>query len=260
MPTILPMAVITLVAAGALWGAFLWAYSGRTWRFVALVPLGLPLSALVNLLVKGPLGAGVGRLAGIEPGLGLETPVWFLLFLFALAPVFEEAVKAIPALLPSARRRIVEPDDGFWVGMALGIGFGLGEALYLAWQIAASGAYEQYAWYMFTGFLGERLFVVFFHGFMTAVFLLLAYRGRPVLGYLAAVAVHALLNSSAMLYQLGLLPDWATSLSMLALLVVCVLIFDRIRPRSARAASEASSVVYYSRAVPSSEEGGHDDG
>ena len=52
-----------------------------------------PLSAAVNLLVKAPLGEGVGRLAGIESGLGTATPLWFLLFLFALAPVFEELAK-----------------------------------------------------------------------------------------------------------------------------------------------------------------------
>lgn len=246
MPSILPMAIITLAASAALWGAMLWAYSGRTWRFVKLVPLGLPLSALVNLLVKGPLGEGVGALAGIEPGLGLETPVWFLLFLFALAPVFEELAKAVPALLPFVRRRIAAPDDAYWTGMALGIGFGLGEAAYLAWGIAASGAYEQYPWYTFTGYFGERLLVVFVHGFMTALFVWLAARRKPVAGYLLAAGTHALLNAGAMLYQLALLPAWLASLWLVIVLIPMVVIFERIRPKSTREHPDRPDVVYYS--------------
>lgn len=246
MPSILPMAVITLALSGALWGAMLWAYSGRTWRFVRLVPLALPLSALVNLLVKKPIGEGVGALAGIEPGLGLDTPVWFLLVLFALAPVFEELVKALPALLPPVRRQIGGPDDAYWAGMALGIGFGLGEAGYLAWGIAASGAYEQYPWYTFTGFLGERLLVVFVHGFMTALLVWLAARRMPVAGYLAAAGTHALLNAGAMLYQLELIPVWLASLWLVVVLIPMVLVFERIRPKTTRVHADRPDIVYYS--------------
>lgn len=246
MPSILPMAIITLAASSALWGAMLWAYSGRKWRFVKLVPLGLPLSALVNLLVKGPLGKVVGALAGIEPGLGLETPLWFLLFLFALAPVFEELVKAAPALLPFVRKRISGPEDAYWTGMALGIGFGLGEAVFLAWGIAVSGAYEQYAWYTFTGYFGERLLVVFVHGFMTALFVWQAARGRALAGYLLAVGTHALLNAGAMLYQLELVPGWLASLWLVVLLIPMVLVFERIRPKTARTHADRPDIVYYS--------------
>lgn len=246
MPTIVPMAVVTVVASAALWVGMLWAYSGRTARFVRLVPLGLPLSATVNLLVKGPLGEGVGALAGIEPGLGTETPLWFLLFLFALAPVFEEIVKAAPALLPTLRRTVSDPDAAFWTGMALGIGFGLGEAVYLAWGIAVSGAYEQYPWYAFGGFFGERLLVVFLHGFMTALFLLIAVRRTPVLGFLAAAAAHAVLNTGAMLFQLGLVPGWVASLALVAALTAGIVAFERIRPKTTRARSGRDDVVYYS--------------
>jgi hypothetical protein len=232
MPTILPMAVVTLVASAALWIAVLWAYSGRTWRFVPLVAFGLPLSALVNLAVKGPLAEGVGARAGIDPGRGLDTPLWFLLFLFTLAPVFEEAIKVVPVVVPGVRRAMAGPGGALWTGFALGIGFGLGEAAYLAWQVAASGAYEQYPWYAFTGFLGERFVVVYLHGFMTGLFLWMAGRGKRVLGYLAAIGVHGLLNSGAMLYQLGLAPGWAAGAVMVGVLVAAVLVFDRVRPRA----------------------------
>lgn len=247
MPTILPMALLTIAMSLALWGGMLWAYSGRTWRYVGFIAYGLPLSALVNLLVKAPIGEWVGSTAGIEPGLGLDTPLWFLLFLFMLSPVFEELIKVLPAALPPVRRAIASPDDAFWIGLALGIGFGVGEAAYLAWQIAASGIYEQYPWYAFGGFLGERLFVVFIHGFMTMLFLWLIARRKPLLGFLAAMASHALVNSGAMLYQLGLVPAWASTITLVALLIFGVFLFERIRPRPVLAEGASRERVHFSR-------------
>lgn len=245
MHPIVPMAVITVAFSTALWCGMLWLYSGRTMRFVRLVWLGLPLSAIVNLFVKGPIGEGVGEMAGIDPGLGLATPVWFLVLLFLLAPVFEELIKAAPALIPSVRRGIETPGDALWTGMALGIGFGIGEAIYLAWQVTVSGAYGEYPWYAFTGFFGERLLVVFMHGMMTGLLVLIAKRGHPVLGYLVAAGAHALLNSGAVLYQLGLVPGWAASAVLGVMLIVFALLFERIRPKRG-AAEPTDDVVYYS--------------
>lgn len=246
MPTIVPMAVLTLALSAALWCGMLYLYSGRTWHFVKLVWWGLPLSAAVNLLVKAPLGETVGRLAGIEPGRGTDTPLWFLLFLFALSPVFEELVKVLPAALPWVRKHAADPDDAFFTGMALGIGFGLGEAIYIAYQVASSGAYEKYPWYSFTGFLGERLMVVFLHGFMTALFVWFAARRKPVAGFGVAALTHAAVNSGAMLYQLGVVPEWAASAVLVAVLIAAVLVFEKVRPRAQHAAAGASDTVFYS--------------
>jgi uncharacterized membrane protein YhfC len=129
--------------------------------------------------------------------------------------------------------------------MALGMGFGIGEAIFLAWNIAVSGVYEQYAWYMFTGFLGERIVVVFAHGFMTGMFVWLAARRRPIRGFLAAAATHAMLNAGAMFYQLGLAPGWAAGVSLAAVLFACVIFFERIRPRLPRMGPDRE-IVYFS--------------
>ena len=246
--TIFPMAVITIVFAGALWIGVLWASSGRTWRYVALVPLGLPLSALVNLLVKGPLASGVGELAGIGSGLGLGAPVWFLVFLFLLSPVFEELIKVAPLFIPWARRRASTVPDAFWAGLALGIGFGLGEAAYLAWQIAAAGVYEIYPWYAFTGFLFERTIVVFIHGFMTMLFTRMIACGRPITGFLMAAGAHAVVNSAAMLYQLELIPGTLASLWTVLLLIVALVVFGRIRLQPPKLG--APDADYYSSEEP----------
>ncbi len=223
MPSILPMAVTTLAVSVLLWGGLLWRLSGRTWEYVRLIPLGLPLSAIVNLAIKAPLGVLVGKAAGIElVAVGPLTPAWFLVFLFLLSPVFEELIKIAPRAIRSVNRHAGGMAGGWWTGMALGIGFGLGEAVYLAVQIGASGLYQAYPWYAFTGFLVERTIVVFFHGFMTGIFSMMISRGRPVAGFLLAAAAHAVLNSGAMLFQLGMVSGEAVSLSLLVLLLLAL--------------------------------------
>src|SRR5439155_15052578 len=127
--------------------------------------------------------------AGIPPRVTADTPLWFIAFAFLLAPVFEEAIKVTPLLLPWVRKLVKGPDSALWVGLALGIGFGLGEAAYLAYAIAQSPQYASTPWYEFTGYLSERLLVCFLHGVLTAVVVLGLQRGKgwAVLGYLAAV-------------------------------------------------------------------------
>ena len=253
MHPIWPMAALTVAVSILLWGVMMWAYT-RNWTYLALIPFGLPLSAFVNLVVKRPIGEGVGQLAGIEPDMGLDTPLWFLLFLFMLAPVFEELIKVAPLLIPWVRRHVTDPGSGFWTGMALGMGFGIGEAVYLAWSISASGAFAEMSWYMFGGFFGERLVVVFAHGVMTAVLVKLAAEGRFFTGYLYAVLLHAFLNTTAMLYQLGLVEQWVASVHLTASIVLLAFIFERLRPKApppdlgSDAADDAhGEVVYYHR-------------
>jgi hypothetical protein len=134
------------------------------------------------------------------------------------------------------------------------MGFGIGEATYLAWSISASGAYADIPWYTFTGFLGERLIVVFAHGVMTAVFVKLAAEGRFFTGYAYAVGLHAFLNITAMLFQLGLVGQWVASLHLVVSMVLLAFVFERMRPKPPRADlgsgdADASTgeVVYYHR-------------
>ena len=91
MPPIYIMAAITVVVAAAFWGGLIYALTGRDKGYLWLLPTGLPLSALVNQFIKRPLIVAVGGAAGIPPGLGLTTPLWFILFLWMVPPVTEEA-------------------------------------------------------------------------------------------------------------------------------------------------------------------------
>ncbi|MBM4463995.1 MAG: PrsW family intramembrane metalloprotease [Chloroflexi bacterium] len=252
MPGIYVMAVITLLVSAALWGGLLYVLPGRTKRYLWLLLPGLPLSALVNLGVKRPLAVMAGQMAGVAPKLGLETPWWFILFLFLLAPVFEEAVKVVPLLLPQVRRLLVSSAAALWVGMALGISFGLGEAAYLAYGIAQSPQYAALPWYIFTGYFGERLVVCFVHGVMTAVVVtgLQHGKGRGMIGYLAAVGLHTLVNLGAVFFQLGLIPAWGAQLALLLPILLLAAIFERLRRDIARGSDgpdSADEIVYFRR-------------
>ena len=222
MPGIYGMALITLAVSAALWGGLLYVMSGRQRRHLWLLLPGLPLSAVVNLLVKAPLAVLVGRAAGLPPQFVPGAPLWFLIFLFMLAPVFEEAIKVAPLLIPRVRAFLGSPMDALRAGMALGIGFGLGEAAYLAYAVAQAPQYAGLPWYIFGGYAMERLFTCFVHGVMTTVVVMGLQRGgrRAVLGYLAGVGLHAATNVLAVLYQVGMASAGVTEIALLAVTLV----------------------------------------
>ena len=247
------MAALTILCSTLLWGGLLYVLSGRVHRYLWLLLPGLPLSALANLWIKRPLAVTVSQAAGIEPVFNLGQPLWFLLFLWFLSPLVEEAIKLLPLALPPIRAFLSGDLAALWTGMALGISFGLGEAAYLAYGVAQSPQYAGMPWYMFTGYFGERLQVCLVHGVMTAVAVYGLRRGKrqALVAYLVAVAMHALVNAGVVLLQLGLIPAWATQASLLASMVLLLGVFEWLRGRSARtdpgARKQADERVYFSR-------------
>jgi hypothetical protein len=235
------MAAITIVASALLWGSLLYLLPGRTGRYLWLIVPALPLSALANYAVKAPLATNLAQWAGVEPSFSLQSPWWFIVFVALLAPVTEEAIKLSPLLLGRARRMMrAQPGGALWTGMALGIGFGIGEAAYIAHGIANSALYTGLPWYMFTGYLGERMAVCFVHGAITAVAVAGVSRGllRGVAGYLAAVGLHLLVNLGPILSVLGMLPPWGASLVFGGAFVLLAIIFEHLRRSGAPDAGE----------------------
>jgi uncharacterized membrane protein YhfC len=246
------MAAITIALSAAAWGGLLYVLSGRNRKLLWLLLPGLPLSAVANLAVKRPLVLWLGDAGNVEPGLGLATPLWFIAALSLVSPVVEEAIKLLPLLLPAVRRQVDRRASALWVGMALGISFGLGEAGYLAYNVAQAPEYVGYPWYAFTGFLGERLAVTLVHGLLTMLVVVGIWRGgwRILGGYLAAVLLHLLTNLGAILYQIEVIPAPAAGLSLLAALILLAIIFEHFRRQTAREGEDedrAQEVVYFQR-------------
>lgn len=109
------------------------------------------------------------------------------------APVTEELAKAWP-LVFIAVAGYLKKLPPVAIGMALGAGFGLGEIWTVASLQATNPALAQVPWYDLGGFLFERMGVCFAHSAFTTTLVILAVRGKPLMGILAAMALHWALN------------------------------------------------------------------
>lgn len=250
MTGILPMAVLTVLGTAILCITLLNYLTGSNRRFYWLVLAGFPLSLVVNRWIKIPLLSLLATQAGIPLKLGLDMPWWFIALILFNAPVFEEAIKALPIALPGLRTFLKDPSRSLWAGLALGMGFGLGEAAYLAYGIAQTPQFAGLPWYLFTGFAMERLIVTFGHGFLTSIAVFgIHYGGRQaVLAYLAAVGLHALINLGPILFALELVPEAASAIGTYLAILAAFAIFQRnlrtIRKRNGEGPQE---VVYFER-------------
>lgn len=236
-------ALITAAVSGGLWIPLTRLMAGRYRHLVWLTLLALPFSALINLLVKRPVGMRVQMEPGGTP------PLWYLAFALFLAPITEEAIKLAPALIAPIRRQIPNARAALWAGLFLGIGFGLGEIGYLAWRLAGTPVVAGLPFWQFTGFLGERLYVTLGHGVMTAVAVMGLVRGpwRGLLGYGGAVVSHALLNLGALLVQFRFIPPLAAQVWGQITVVGVLLLFGALYLRSRESEPPSAELVFFRR-------------
>ena len=250
MHPIVPLATVTVLLGGAFFGWLLWLWSRRQWWWLPYLIAALPLSALVNVLVKGPIARAVQSIPAVDPQ-NPPLPWWFYAFALMLAPLTEEAAKIAPLLLRRLRCPLATPRGAYIAGLALGVGFGIGEAVYLAVAVARSGSYADVPWFQFTGFLNERLITVLLHATMVALLLVIAQRGRPLLGYLAAVGLHAVTNGGALLYQLGYVSESVANAWLLAVLIGAVALMQGLWRTTAEdgpyPADDRTERVYWTR-------------
>ena len=89
---------------------------------------GLPMSALVNLLVKRPVYSSL--LAAFRiPADVVSWPSWFALFGLLVGGVIEEAIKILALLLPRLREQSHRRQGAASICLAIDFSFGIGEAL-----------------------------------------------------------------------------------------------------------------------------------
>lgn len=255
MPGIYIMALITVTLSALILGGSMYAMFGLHGRYLWLMLPGLASSYLVNVWVKGPVARWVGEQTGLPLAFNFGQPLWFLLFLLFLAPVTEEIIKALPVLIPPLNRYLDQPIEAVRAGMMLGISFGLGEAIYLAYGIAQSPEYAGMPWYYFGGFSSERFVVTLGHGALTVWTVYGLQRGGRWLwgGFLISVFAHALVNLPVPFFQLGLISGTATSLILMGVIALLVIAFERLY-RVARGKSDklvedmaAAEMIYFQR-------------
>jgi hypothetical protein len=199
--------------------------------------IALPLQPLMIYALRLPVDGSLRSTYGIAAG-------WIAIVSLFYAPLTEEPAKWLTAAVPSVRRAIA--DDPVGVALAAGAGFGLGEIWFLTHALINSPSYPDLPFWMFAGFLFERLEVCFLHGvLLIPPFYALASGRSFLLGGAVGMAMHFLLNfpiylASINLFGLGanwtpLLLLWVLLFVVLGALLILVL---RRRPRVARLATE----------------------
>jgi hypothetical protein len=216
-------------------------------RYYWLVIAGLLLSFIANKWIKIPFLVWLGNVTGIPLKLGAD-PIWFIIVIWLTAPVIEEAVKVLPMLPGPSHGFLREASSALWAGLALGIGFGLGEAAYLAYGLAQNPEFNQLPWYLFTGFAFERLVVTFGHGFLTSNPTRGMHFGwrKFLLGYLLAVGLHALINLGPILLALKLIPASIAGVGSYLVILGAFLIFQKnTRNAGKKDGKTKEDVVYF---------------
>lgn len=250
MPGVYIMAVITIALTALLCIVFLNYLTHSSRRYYWLLMVGLPSSFIINHWIKTPLITALATWAGIPLKISLEMPLWFIAAILLNAPIFEEAIKLLPIVLPASRKLMNDAPGYLWTGLALGMSFGLGEAAFIAYGVAQSPEYNSLPWYVFTGYLLERLAVTFGHGFMTAIAAYGFYKGgrHALMGYLSAVGLHVLINLGPILLALKLTSVSVSSAGSYAVILAAFLLFQKYA-RDAKKASgqETREVVYFER-------------
>ncbi len=179
------VAAITSALALGVIGGWLWKTAPReerVWLLFAVLAQ-LPMCWLAFHGVRQPLDAWVRDWLGA----GTETYRFARVF---YAPVTEEMAKLWPLLLLSFRQRLTT-GNMTRAGVALGLGFGVGEMWVVAGFVAGDPQVAGLPWYMFTGYAWERFMVCISHGAFTATALRGIWLWRaPVRGVLAAMALH----------------------------------------------------------------------
>ena len=148
--------------------------------------LALPLQPLVFYAVRLPIDAAVRSVLGLSAAWGLVALLY--------APLTEEPAKWLALAVPPVRRRLA-PTNAIPFALAIGLGFGIGEIWFLAGALVATPNYPDLPFWMFYGFILERLEVCFLHGVFVAAPVVRLAQGKSFWpGALAGVAMHFATN------------------------------------------------------------------
>lgn len=147
----------------------------------------LPMNALAFYSVRMPLD---GLLSSV---LGKQNAVNDLIRTL-YAPITEEPAKLWPLLIPLFYHRM-KSVPVHRLALAIGLGFGVGEAWTVAGLFSQSPETAKYPWYLFGGYMTERMMVCVMHAaFTVSALVLMLKHNQIVLGLLACILLHFLGN------------------------------------------------------------------
>lgn len=194
-------AVTSLLAILLIGGFIRWRSKPEDRKFLLLLfLLELPLAFAAFYLLRMPILDQLFRLI-----FGTGTEIYGFMRNF-YAPLTEEPFKLLPLLIPFIYNKISK-ENFVMAAMAIGLGFGVGEAWLVGGFISQNSQYAGMPCYYFTGFINERFMVCIMHAGMTA-FALNRPWGRLIWGILGAMGLHFIGNfpiylASKDVFQLG---------------------------------------------------------
>ncbi len=191
MMGILVAAVLaTAIAAAIVLPALCWRRLPSERRFLLVIVLvNLPLNALAFHGVRMPVEHWLSDALAAWPGLLTAIRLCY-------APLTEEPAKLLVFCIPWVWRQ-VQRSNLPQVALAVGLGFGVGEAWMIAHLLSSKPEIAALPWYGLLGFVFERVVVCFIHAAFTSVALLGLVRRRFGIALVmigAAMLWHFLVN------------------------------------------------------------------
>ena len=189
MPDIYIAAIITSVLSLLVIGGLLLFRTAKEERIFLgiLILVMLPMNALAFHCVRMPIDAWLSTLLG-------ESSKLYQFIRVLYAPFTEEPSKLWPLLIPWIYSRIGSRNF-VSVAIAIGLGFGVGEAWTVAGLLSKSPEIAMYPWYMLGGYINERIMVCVMHSAFTGVALhFIIKRKAVIIGLLSAMLLHFIAN------------------------------------------------------------------
>jgi RsiW-degrading membrane proteinase PrsW (M82 family) len=214
-------AIITFLAALLLYGFLIRRASAPEDHRMLLVALliALPLQPAAYYLVRVPVDVALLR------GFGQGGVLTMLRLLYA--PLIEEPAKWIVIFVPFIADR-VSPRNAVVLALAVGLGFGLGEIAFIAYNYAQVPPVAALPFYSFAPFFIERMAVCFIHGgFIALAYKLFAEDRNFIAGGIFGMMLHFILNFPIYLAEIDLFRigqmRWGLLLTALLLLMTLFL-------------------------------------
>jgi len=197
-------------------------------RLLAAVLLTLPLSPFAYYGLHLPLDNMIRVVISSESSVYKFVKIGY-------GPIIKESIKLVPLFLPLIRRRISSKNFVAF-GMALGLGFGIGEIWLIAFQTNHVLANFMLPFgYVLLGFIAERLMFCFLHGAFTSL-VLFHWSRRWAIGLGKAIGLHILAVLPLHLSQMNILDisprAWRSILPMYLVFFFICMIFMLIYLRS----------------------------
>jgi hypothetical protein len=207
------MAAVTSVVALAVWGTMLWQFcphDSRRSSIIGLLLIGFCMSPAAFFAVRRPLL--IGPLEPILAQPGWDAGGWSIardVARLSFAPLTEEPAKLTPWLVLLAAGWPLLPTRKMIAALALatGLGFAVGEIWLVAGLIATANDphLAKLPWYMFGGFLSERLMTCVAHALFALPTVMLSRRDWKwgLMGLSLGMLLHFISNAPIVLMHRG---------------------------------------------------------